>query len=81
MSNKSARERMIKIFGAKCFIEILHLRKFDKPIHYTSKGQRKRMEQLTYHHIIKKENNRTFNSRKWSIIISTKSRLVSSTIR
>ena len=39
------------MYGPECFIEKLGLRKFDKPIHYSSKGQLKRMKQLTYHHI------------------------------
>jgi hypothetical protein len=50
-SNKKAKERLIELYGAECFIEKLGFRKFDKPVHYTSKGQRKRMEMLTYHHI------------------------------
>lgn len=50
-SNKSAKEELIRLYGAECFIEKLKLRKFDKPTHYTSKGQLKRMKQLTYHHI------------------------------
>ena len=50
MSNKSAKEKLIKLYGAECFIEKLHLRK-DTERHYTSKGQLKRMKQLTYHHI------------------------------
>ena len=33
------------------FIEKLHLRKDTEPRKYTSKGQYKRMKQLTYHHI------------------------------
>jgi hypothetical protein len=55
MSNKSAKERLIQIYGAECFIDKLHLRTGAKE-HYTSKGQRKRMEQLTYHHILEKRN-------------------------
>ena len=49
-SNKSVKEKMIRIYGAECFIEKLHLRK-DKERRYTGKGQLKRMKQLTYHHI------------------------------
>lgn len=58
-SNKSVKEQMIQIYGAECFIEKLHLRK-DKERRYTSKGQLKRMKQLTYHHIrMKKDNGKT----------------------
>lgn len=53
-SNKSAKEKLIKLYGAECFIDKLKLRKYDKPVHYTSKGQKKRMEMLTYHHILEK---------------------------
>lgn len=51
MSNKKAKEKLIKLYGEECFIEKLHLRKDTEPRRYTSKGQRKRMRQLTYHHI------------------------------
>lgn len=50
MSNKSAKEKLIKLYGKECFIEKLHLRK-DTERHYTSKGQMRRMRRLTYHHI------------------------------
>ena len=50
MSNKSAKEKLIQLYGAECFIEKLHLRK-DKNRHYKSKKQMKRMKQITYHHI------------------------------
>ncbi len=49
-SNKKAKEKLIQLYGAECFIDKLHLRQ-DKNRHYTSKGQYKRMKQLTYHHI------------------------------
>ena len=52
-SNKSAKEKLIKLYGEECFIEKLHLRQ-DKGRRYTSKGQMKRMKQLTYHHILEK---------------------------
>ena len=55
MSNKRAKERLIQLYGAECFIEKLHLRKDTEPRKYTSKGQRKRMKQLTYHHIREKQ--------------------------
>lgn len=56
MSNKQAKEKLIKLYGAECFIEKLHLRKDTEPRKYTSKGQYKRMKQLTYHHIREKSN-------------------------
>ena len=58
MSNKSAKERLIKLYGAECFIDKLHLRK-DPQRHYTSVGEYYRMKQLTYHHIkMKKDGGR-----------------------
>ena len=50
-SNKSVKAELIKRYGAECFIEKLHLRKDKEPRRYKSKGQRKRMKQLTFHHI------------------------------
>lgn len=51
-SNKGVKEEMIKRYGAKCFIDRLHLREeSDKPTRYKGKGQYKRMKMLTYHHI------------------------------
>ena len=55
MSNKRTKERLIQLYGAECFIEKLQLRKDTEPRRYTSKGQRKRMKQLTYHHIKEKQ--------------------------
>ena len=55
MSNKKARKKLMKLYGAECFIEKLHLRVDTEPRRYTSKGQRKRMKQLTYHHIREKQ--------------------------
>ena len=49
-SNKGVKEEMIKRYGAKCFIERLHLRD-TKGQKYKGKGQYKRMKQLTFHHI------------------------------
>lgn len=51
MSNKNAKQELIRRYGAECFIEKLHLRQDTTPRRYTSKGQKKRMKQLTYHHI------------------------------
>lgn len=50
-SNKKAKEELIRYYGKKCFIDRLKLRVDEKPKRYKSKGQRKRMQQLTYHHI------------------------------
>lgn len=51
-SNKSVKDKMVKIYGSKCWIDKLHLRPVeDKPKRYKSKGDLKRMKQLTYHHI------------------------------
>lgn len=55
-SNKKAREKLEKLYGKECFIEKLHLRKDAEPRKYTSKGQMKRMKQLTYHHILERRN-------------------------
>lgn len=54
-SNKSAKNKLIQLYGAECFIDKLHLRPKKDKQRYTSKGQYKRMKQLTYHHIVKKE--------------------------
>ena len=56
-SNKVARERLEYLFGAKCFIEKLHLRKETKDKRRRkkfkgSKKRRKTLQKLTYHHII-----------------------------
>lgn len=56
MSNKKAKEKLIELYGAECFIEKLKLRQDTEPRKYTSKGQYKRMKQLTYHHIKEKRN-------------------------
>ncbi len=49
-SNKSAKEELIRRYGAKCFIERLKLRD-TSGLRYTGTGQRKKMKMLTYHHI------------------------------
>lgn len=56
MSNKSAKNKLIQLYGSECFIEKLHLRHDTEPRHYTRKTQMKKMKQLTYHHIIEKRN-------------------------
>ncbi len=53
-SNKSVRKRLEQLYGKECFIEKLHLRKSNQNTKYTSKGQRKKMKQLTYHHILER---------------------------
>ena len=53
-SNKKAREELERLYGKECFIEKLHLRKDTEPRKYTSKGQMKRMKQLSFHHIVPK---------------------------
>lgn len=55
-SNKKAKERLIELYGAECFIDKLKLRKDKKPRRYKSKSQYKRMKELTYHHIKEKRN-------------------------
>ena len=57
-SNKSAKNKLIELYGAECFIDKLHLRKGGYTEKYKSKGQYKRMKQLTYHHILEKRNRR-----------------------
>lgn len=54
-SNKKAKERLIELYGAECFVEKLHLRK-DKNRIYKGKKQKEKMKQLTYHHILEKRN-------------------------
>lgn len=55
-SNKKIKDRLIELYGPECFIDKLHLRKDKKPRKYTSKGQYKRMKELTYHHIKERRN-------------------------
>jgi len=55
MSNKSAKERLIKLYGPECFIEKLKLRDTSN-LKYTGRKQYERMKQLTYHHILEKRN-------------------------
>ena len=52
-SNKSAKKKLIELYGEECFIEKLHLRN-TKGLKYTSKAQRERMKRLSYHHIYPK---------------------------
>ena len=52
-SNKRAKQRLIKRYGSIDFLDRLQI-KIPECKRYTSKGQLKRMKQLTYHHIKKK---------------------------
>lgn len=69
-SNKKAKEELIQYYGAECFIEKLKLRRDIVPRTYTSKGQMKRMKQLTYHHIRMKKNGGD-SSRENGALLST----------
>lgn len=53
--NTGVKRRLIQLYGPECFIEKLHLRP-DGNRTYISKGQRKRMKELSYHHIVEVEN-------------------------
>ena len=59
-TNKSTKNKLMMKFGKVCFIEELGLRTKEEIQadirQYKSKGQRKRMDELTYHHIIAKCN-------------------------
>lgn len=52
-SNKRAKELLIQRYGEIDFLDQLKV-KIPECKTYKSKGQRKRMEQLTYHHILEK---------------------------
>jgi hypothetical protein len=54
-SNKRAKQKLIELYGEECFIDKLHLRPGGYKGEYKGKGQYKKMKQLTYHHIQKKE--------------------------
>lgn len=54
MSNKRAKEKLIERYGGIDFIDQLKI-KIPECKRYTSKGQKKRMQQLTYHHIWEKQ--------------------------
>lgn len=56
-SNKNAKQKLIELYGAEDFIDKLHLRE-EKDKRYTGKGQLKKMQELTYHHILEKRNRR-----------------------
>ena len=58
-SNKKAKEELIRLYGAECFIDRLHLRPEESKIYtgsqlkYMRKHQHQ-LKQLTYHHILEK---------------------------
>ena len=78
MSNKKAKQELIKRYGAECFIEKLHLRKDVTPRRYTSKNQMQKMKQLTYHHIKMKKDGGQATVENRCVTFCRKSYLVSS---
>lgn len=52
-SNKKAKQKLIERYGSIDFLDALKI-KVPECKRYTSKGQLKRMKQLTYHHILEK---------------------------
>lgn len=73
--NTRAKEKLIELYGAECFIDKLHLRP-DRDRRYTGKAQMKRMKQLTYHHIKERSKGGRATVENRSLIISRKSRVV-----
>lgn len=53
--NKQARNKLIRIFGNKCMIEELGIRKIPVEKRKKIKGYRKTQETITYHHIKEKQ--------------------------
>ncbi len=74
-SNKKAKEKLIQLYGAECFIDKLHLRP-TAGRKYTGKGQMQKMKQLTYHHILEKSKGGKATVENRSFIISRKSCMV-----
>lgn len=58
-SNKKAKEEMIRLYGAECFIDRLHLRPESSKV-YTGKQadymrkHQQQLKRLTYHHIVER---------------------------
>ena len=58
-SNKKAKEELIRLYGAECFIDRLHLRPESSKVYtgqqlkYMRKHQQQ-LKQLTYHHIVER---------------------------
>lgn len=50
-SNKSAKKKLIERYGEEDFLDRLGIKLFSEEVKYTSKGQYRRMKQLSYHHI------------------------------
>ena len=65
MGNQGAKLELIKLYGAECFIDKLHLR-FENERKYSSKKQKEKMKRLTFHHIVEKYRGRRNNCGKWS---------------
>ena len=70
--NKGTRDLMLKKYGAKCFIEELGLRtkaEINADLkRFKSKGQRKKMDELTYHHIMEKSKGGETTERNGAIL-------------
>ena len=75
-SNKNAKNKLIELYGAECFIEKLNLRPKATKGKYTSKAQMQKMRQLTFHHIHEKRNGGRSTVENRSVIKCRKSRLV-----
>ena len=83
-SNKKAKEEMIRLYGAECFIDRLHLRPelskvyTGKQADYMRKHQQQ-LKRLTYHHIVERckggkatiENGALLSERKLQMVQST----------
>ena len=54
-SNKTAKMKLIERYGKEDFLDRLGVKVFDKPVEYKGKAQKKRMKELSYHHIQKRE--------------------------
>ena len=64
-SNKSARQKLEKLYGKKCMIEELGIRYIPKKERRKIKGYTKYDECLTFHHIKEKHNRWGNYRRKW----------------
>ena len=69
-SNKNAKNKLIELYGAECFIEKLHLRPDKQKVRYTGKGQMQKMKELTFHHILEKRNGGKATVENRSVVIS-----------
>ena len=66
--NKKAKEALIRLYGAECFIEKLHLRQDSKPRVYSRKKTNGKNEATYIPPHKRKAKWWSSNSRKWSII-------------